>query len=72
MDETAYVDCRCPGCDHIRGQAANGSQVQLQCRQCGIKFCGLIRAGRFKVTNQHQVGPKRKKIIATNPPTLTG
>ena len=72
MSETAYIDCRCPDCDHIRGQAADGSKVQLQCRQCGIKFCGVVISGRFRVTNQYQVRPKSRKVIVTNPPTLTG
>lgn len=53
------IQCRCPsdrgGCGHIRGEAADGSKVRLQCRQCRIFFSGYVKDGRFIVTSVEQV-----------------
>lgn len=69
----AMVKCRCPrelgGCGKIRGEAANGSQVRLQCPQCRIKFVGVVSQGVFKATNVIQVG---RRIESTGPPRLIG
>jgi hypothetical protein len=53
------IACRCPsesgGCGHIRGEAAEGSYVRLQCRQCRIKFSGRIENGKFICTDIDKV-----------------
>lgn len=61
------VACRCPECRHIRGEAGDGSEVRLQCNQCKIKFVGIVRAGKFHVTNT-----LRRQMQSAGPPRYIG
>ena len=64
-----FVQCRCPGCGHIRGEAKNGSTVRLQCRQCSKKFYGRVVNGEFLVIGEIDV---RRSALSTSSPHYTG
>jgi hypothetical protein len=65
----AYVDCRCPKCGHIRGQAAENSHVKLQCRQDRIYFFGVVKGGKFRLTGTANV---RRRVESAPPPSYRG
>lgn len=66
-----YAKCRCPQCGRIRGEAADTSQIRLQCHHCRILFTGKVINGMFK-----QEGPvtpvKPQRVASTTPPHLVG
>ena len=64
-----YVDCRCPDCGHIRGQADEGSGVKLQCRQCRIFVRGRVTGGKFVVKSTERV---RRQVESAGPPKYIG
>ena len=64
-----YVDCRCPKCGHIRGQAAVGSNVRLQCRQCRIFFNGRVKDGEFFILSTENI---RRRVESSSPPKYIG
>lgn len=66
---SGYVDCRCPKCGHKRGQATEGSGVRIQCRQCKIFADGVVKDGKFRVTNYSNY---RKRIEGASPPNFIG
>jgi hypothetical protein len=70
MAQVSMVQCRCPECGHVRGEAGEGSQVRLQCRQDKIKFVGVVRQGRFVVLNT--IDLRRKSMGSAGPPRFVG
>lgn len=64
-----FVQCRCPGCGHIRGEAKNGSSVRLQCRQCSKKFYGRVVNGEFLLAGEIDV---RRSMMSKASPHYTG
>ena len=68
-----FIRIRCPGgCGHVRGEAMNGSQVRLQCRQCKIKFFGHVNNGKFHHTGTIELRRPEGRVFGISPPTLKG
>lgn len=66
---SGYVDCRCPSCNHKRGQAKEGSRIRIQCRQCRMFIEGIVRDGAFRVLSTHNY---RRRIESATPPKYIG
>ena len=66
------INIRCPRCGHIRGEAANGSQVRLQCRQDKIKFMGVVRGEKFIHTGTIDLQRPQGAIGGRSSPNLIG
>jgi len=68
-----FIRIRCPGgCGHVRGEAKDGSQVRLQCRQCKIKFFGYVNGGKFHHTGTIHLDRQSGMIASVSPPSLKG
>ena len=68
----AMTKCRCPKCGHIRGEAADGSRVRLQCRQDGIMFVGMVSNGKFVVTSTIKKARSGRQLRTGSPPGFIG
>ncbi len=64
---TPLVQCRCPDCSRICGEAGEGSTVRLQCDHDKIRFSGRVINGRFVVERTF-----RRQMQSAGPPRYIG
>ena len=67
---THYTGIRCPHCNRLQAQAANGSDVRIVCRHCKKAYTGVVKEEKFHIQNDE--GDVRPGIRSSLPPHLTG